>query len=299
MHLAGTFRITALALMLLAASGCSIKMLYNNADRFARWAVNDYIQMTDEQEAYFVAEADALHYWHRTRELPLYADYLESLPAKIDREVDEDGIQEIFDTLYGWWEVVEAKTLPMVTEMLLSLTDEQVARLPERLAEDNEKWSEDESGKSLEEVQESWQKEYGDTMSRFSGRLSREQKAYLEAQSVRYIPQFELWAEYRNRWQGDLLVLLHEKRRDPEQFAEAFAVLSEDRERYYGEELTAVFDANEALATEITAWLLNNLTDRQRERFQEKLGELATAFRELAAEAPEEIPEGGGCLVRC
>ncbi len=294
------FRQLVLALLVLtSASGCSIKMLYNNADRFARWAVNDYIQMTDEQEAYFTAEVDAIHYWHRTKELPLYADYLDSLPTTIDNGVDEAEVQAVFDTFYSWWEVFEAKAMPMVTEMLLSLTDEQVARLPEKLEKDNAEFAEDEFDRPLDEVQAEWRKEYADTLSRFSGRLTKEQKNYLAAQSVRYVPQFELWADYRARWQADLLALLREQRDDPEAFTEAFYAISENRERYYGEELTAVFDANESLATEVTAWLLNNLTDKQRERFYERLGEVATTFRELAAEVPEKVPAGGGCLATC
>ncbi len=285
--------------LLASASGCSIKMMYNNADRFARWAVNDYIQMDDAQEAYFTAEVDAIHYWHRTNELPLYADYIDSLPATFDKELTEDDVQEVFDTFYSWWEVFEAKTLPFVTEMMLSLSDEQVARLPERLEKDNAKFAEDEFDKPLDEVQEEWTKQYSDTMSRFSGRLTKEQRAYLNAQSVRYVPQFELWAEYRERWQADLMDLLQNKRQDPDAFTEAFIAISENRESYYGEELTAVFEVNEQLAREVTAWLINNLTAKQRERFYERIGEMAETFRELAAEAPEEMPPGGGCLATC
>ncbi len=285
--------------LLASASGCSIKMLYNNADRFARWAANDYIQMDDAQEAYFTAEVDAIHYWHRTTELPLYADYLDSLPTTLDKEVTESEVQAVFDTFYGWWEVFEEKTLPFFTEMMMSLSDEQVARLPERLAEDNEAFAEDEFDKSLDDVQADWRKQYVDTLSRFSGRLTRTQKAYLEAQSVRYVPQFELWSEYRARWQADLMDLLRTRRHDPEAFTEAFVALSENRESYYGEELTAVFDSNEKLASEVTAWLINNLTEKQRERFYERIGEMADDFRELAAEVPDEVPVGGSCLVTC
>ena len=290
---------TLVACLLASASGCSIKMLYNNADRFARWAVNDYIQMDEAQEAYFTAEVDAIHYWHRTTELPLYADYLDSLPSRLDQEVSESDVQEVFDTFYAWWEVFEAKTLPFVTEMMLSLSDEQVAGLPERLEKDNDRFAEDEFDKPLDEVQEDWRKQYADTMTRFSGRLTKEQKDYLKAQSVRYVPQFELWADYRARWQADLLDLLRNGRQAPEAFTEAFVAISQNREAYYGEELTAVFETNEQLAREVTAWLINNLTEKQRERFFERIGEMADTFRELAAEAPDEVPAGGGCLVRC
>lgn len=290
-------RLAMLAAVLLLSGGCSIKMLYNNADRFARWAANDYLQMDEAQEAYFTEEVKALHYWHRTQELPLYADYLDALPGNLDNGVDEAEVQSIFDTFYSWWEVLEAKSMPFVTQMMMSLSDEQVARLPERFEQDNREFAEDELDRSVDEIQAEWMRQYADTLSRFSGRLTREQTRYLETQSVRYVPQFELWAEYRERWQRDLLTLLTEKRRDPDHFPDAFARLATSREAYYGEELAAVFDRNEALATEVTAWLLNNLTDKQRQRFNERIGEMAATFRELAAEAPGEVPQGGGCLV--
>jgi len=297
--MAATKRVLMICAVLVFTSGCSIKMMYNNADRLARWAVNDYIKMDDAQEAYFDAEVDAIHYWHRTRELPLYADYLDSLPGNIDNGVSEEEVQDIFDTLYSWWEVLEARAMPMMTEMLLSLSDEQVERLPIRLAKDNEEFGEDEHDRPLDEIQEEWTDGYSSAMSRFSGRLTKEQKAYLAAQSVRYVPQFGLWAEYRQRWQADLLMLLRDKRSDPETFSDEFARLIEGREDYYGEELTAIFDANEQLAREVTAWLLNNLTDKQRERFYTRIGEMSVAFRELSEDVPDEIPVGGGCLVLC
>ena len=285
--------------MLLLASGCSVKMLYNNADRFARWAVSDYIDMTDAQEEYFDAEIDSLHYWHRTHELPLYADYLASLPKTLNGDVSEDNIQKIFDTFYSWWEVFEAEASPMVIEMMLSLNDDQVARLPERLSKDNDEFDEDEDERPLDEVQEEWAKGYADTMSRFSGRLNKAQKAYLSAESVRYVPQFGLWADYRRRWQADLLMLISDKREDPEVFAESYLALTARREDYYGEELTAIFEVNEVLAKEVTAWMFNNLTPKQRERFDTRVNEMATVFRELSEDVPGEIPASGGCLVRC
>jgi hypothetical protein len=213
--------------------------------------------------------------------------------------VDEEEVQSIFDTFYSWWEVFEARALPMMTEMLLSLSDEQVERLPERLRKDNAEFSEDEHDEPLEDIQEEWMRSYSDTMSRFSGRLTREQKDYLLAQSVRYVPQFELWVDYRRRWQLDLMTLVIENRHEPEVFVPRFLALIDGREDYYGEELDAVFETNEQLAREVTAWLFNNLTDKQREKFYTRIGEMATTFRELAAEVPDDIPAGGGCLVRC
>ncbi|MFV2090247.1 MAG: DUF6279 family lipoprotein, partial [Pseudomonadales bacterium] len=269
----------ALCCVVVFASGCSVKFMYNNADRFARWSVSDYIDMDAAQRDYFDEEFGAIMYWHRSEELPRYASYLESLETVLGDDAEPEDVQGVMDTLFSWWDRFEARSINMVTEMLLSLSDEQVEKLPLRLADDNAELSEDEHDQPLEDIQESWWQGYSDTLSRFSGRLTKDQKGYLAAQSVRYVPQFDLWADYRRRWQGDLLVLLHEKRGDPEVFAGEFLELLAQRESYYGEELAAVFDSNEKLARDVTAWLINDFDDKQRERFFNRIGEMAAAFR--------------------
>ena len=285
--------------LLVTGSGCSVKMLYNNMDRLMRWSASDYVDMNDAQREYFEAEIDSILYWHRENELPRYAAYLGSLETKLGEGTDALEVQGVFDTMFSWWDEIEARSMPMLIEIVLSLSDEQAAELPTRFGKDNKEFAEDEDDEPLEKVQETWAKEFAGIFSRFSGKLSREQKAYLAAQSVRYVPQFGLWAEYRRRWQHDLMVLVAEGRGDHEEFAEAFLALLAARESYYGEELTAVFAANKELGREVTAWMINHLTDKQHERFFSGLNELADDFYELAADLPDEVPAGGGCLVRC
>lgn len=285
--------------VLLLAGGCSVKGVYNNADRLARWSVSDYLDMDSAQRDYFDREFAVFMYWHRTTQLPVYAGTLEELEAVTRDGADAAEIQALLDDMFGWWEAIERQGLPMATELMLSLTDAQLARLPEKLAADNEELAEDEAGLSLEEIQEHWWQEYTDGFSRFSGKLSSEQKAHVAAQSVHYIPQMALWTDYRRRWQADLLDLLINGREDPDKFAAAFEDLTKRRKSYYGAELTAVFDANERLARDVGVWLINSLSARQKERFSERLLEYAGLFRELVAEAPAAPPPGGACLVRC
>ncbi|MCB1682845.1 MAG: DUF6279 family lipoprotein [Pseudomonadales bacterium] len=293
------WRILICTAVLLLAGGCSVKSVYNNADRLARWSVSDYLDMDRAQRDYFDQEFAVFMHWHRTTQLPAYAGTLEALEAVTRDGTDSAEIQALFDDMFGWWEAIEQQGLPMVTELMLSLSDAQLARLPEKLAADNEELGEDEAGRSLEEIQEHWWREYTDGFSRFSGKLNSTQKAHVAAQSVHYIPQMALWTDYRRRWQADLLDLLRNEREDPEKFAAAFEALTKLRRSYYGAELTAVFAANERLARDVGVWLINNLNEKQKERFSERLLEYAGLFRELVAEAPVAPPEGGACLVRC
>ena len=295
----GWLRLSVGAVLLIFVSGCSVKMMYNNADRLARWSASDYIDMDKPQREYFDREIESFMYWHRTTQLPEYAQTLTTLEAVTADGTDVEELQSLFDSMFGWWDAIEDRILPTTTEILLSLTDEQVARLPEKLSKDNEELAEDEAGLSLNEIQEHWWREYTDGFSRFSGRLSSKQKAHVAAEAVRYIPQMELWTDYRRRWQTDLLKLVRDGREDPDKFAADFASLTKRRKEYYGAELTAIFDQNEQLARDVGVWLINSFSDKQKARFSEQMLEFAAAFEELVAEAPIQPPPGGGCLVRC
>lgn len=288
----GTLRILVVVLLVISQlSGCGVKLMYNNLDRFARWNMSDYVDLNDQQRAYFDAEVDALLYWHRTHHLPEYADLLELLPTTFSDGADLDEILWISDRMFVWYEQLEARLVPIAVEIMLSLDDQQVSELPQRLERDNLELEEEEAGLDAEAIARRWQREYSDGFKRLVGRLTREQKDYLAAQSIDYIPQYSLWADYRRRWQRDILKLIREGRDDPESFAQAFQALVDARiPVYYGDELTAVFKHNERQYQTVTVWMLNSLTDEQQLRLNERLLELAEDFRELRAEAAPTPP---------
>jgi len=278
------FTVTGLVVVaLVLSSGCSVNYIYNNADRFARWGVSDYLNMNEDQRRYFDAEFAKLHHWHRTNHLPRYSDLLEALPATLADGVDPAEMVAMEHTMLTWAEEMEDRGTPMVIELARSMSDEQVARLAKKLKASNDEIAKPERGKSVESSQARWRDEIVDVFAQFAGRLSKDQQEYLSSQSVRYIPERALWADYRGRWQADLLALL--AARAERGFAERFTELAKNRETYYGAELAYIFDHNEALGKEIAQWLLNNMTERQRERLFERLLKLAVQFRELAAEA--------------
>lgn len=276
-------RLWIVVVVVVLGSGCSVKYVYNNADRFARWGVSDYLNMNEGQRRYFDAEFAKLHDWHRANHLASYSELLEALPATLADGIDVQEMTDLENTMLAWGEEMEVRGTPMVIGLARSMTDEQVARLAKHLEASNEEIAEPERGESLESSQEYWRDEIEDAFARFVGRLNHDQQRYLTSESVRYIPERTLWADYRSRWQADLLALL--TARAEQEFAEQFTRLAKDREAYYGAELTHIFAHNESLSKEVAGWLLNNMTERQRERLFERLHDLAVDFRELAAEA--------------
>ena len=121
-----TRRCACILLLTLANAGCGVGFFYNNLDRVIRWELDGVLAMTADQEAFFEAEFAALWGWHRTHELPRYADDLGRWGERFGGSATPADIDELFATLEGWWLRLEAKGTPFVAEFLRRLDDEQV-----------------------------------------------------------------------------------------------------------------------------------------------------------------------------
>ncbi len=270
------------SMMVFVLPACSMKLMYNNLDRFIRWQVSDYVDLNAEQKKYLNQQVTEILYWHRKNHLPLYSDYFMTLSQQVTDGVSEQNIHAMMDQFFAWGEEIEYRALPMTTQMLASLTDEQVAVLPERLAASNDEWAEEEMEGELEDLQTQWAEDFTDVLERFTGRLQPEQKQYIVRRAAAYQPERVMWAEYRARWQKDLLALL--PHRQQSRFADDFRQLVEARESYYGPEFTRINKANEKLGVETASHVLSNLSERQSQRFSDTLKSWGEDFAELAAQ---------------
>lgn len=274
-------RAGAPVLLAMLVGGCSVKFAYNNADRLLRWQVSEYIDLDREQKAVLSARLDEFMTWHRRTQLPEYADQMYLWSQQLTDQVTPEQIAGIFEQMLQWGERMEDRGLPIAAEIMAGLSDDQVAELGPRLELSNAQIAEPEFGLSEEEAQKSWAREFEDAMERFTGRLDIRQRDYIQRKAAGYQPERVLWAEYRRRWQADLLSLLDQRHND--QFAAAFSELSRAREDYYGEKYTRVSEENIELSREVAAYVLSNLSQRQSDRLQDSLTKLGDDFAELAA----------------
>ncbi len=269
--------------LIICTSGCSVKFAYNNVDRLVRWQMSDYLDLSSDQRKLLDTQLEGLMSWHRREHLPEYAILMESLATQWSDGVSEAQIEALFQQMFVWGEEIEEQGMPTAISLMQSLTDEQVAALPARLEKSNQEFEEDELDVALAEVQEAWADDFADGLERFTGRLQKAQRDYLSLRATAYQPERVLWAEYRRRFQADLVKLLL-KRNEPE-FEAEFRRLAAARESYYGEEYTRVSNQNIALSREIASYVLSNLTEKQSGRLKDALLDLAQDFQELAAKA--------------
>jgi len=276
------FRFAIVALLLTATTGCSIKIFYNNADRYARWQIQDYVDLDREQKVTLTVALKEILAWHRAEHLPLYADQLATFRAQVADDPSAALLADFFGQFELWAYEVQDQFLPPLAELFASLSDEQLARLPEKLQDSNEELLEPEAEGTLAEQQTRWAEELIDAIQRFTGRLNGSQRQSVQRQASDYQPERALWVEYRERWQADFLELLEE--RSVEGFDMRFAQHVDRLESYKSETYKKLSAENETLAYVITASVLGGLSERQSTRLDSRLEDLGQDLMELSAQ---------------
>ena len=102
-------------------------------------------------------------------------------------------IEDLFDHLLFWGEEIEDQSLPLMSDVLLSLDEAQIDHLESQLRSSNEDWLSVEQDESLKENQMVWAEEIEEGLERFTGRLNSDQLSYLEVKSLAYRPERALW----------------------------------------------------------------------------------------------------------
>jgi len=291
-------RAVVLAALALVSSGCGVKTIYNHMDRLILWGVDDLVTLDQTQERYLKSEVDAVLYWHRTTQLPLYARGLERVADQLDRGASLEDLLATEEMVNGWADAIGEQTNPVAAELLYSMKDAQLTELAAGLDANNEKWLKPYRDMNAQERAEKWTKEYVDLLENFTPRLNANERALVQRRSAGYVSDDAAWLDYRKRWQRELLdrVRAHD---GFERFSLEYADMSNHRERWYGDNYQKILDSNASLYRTVTLEILQMLGDERRRKLTAKLRSFAQDFDELAADAPPTPPTVTVCLVSC
>ena len=84
--------LTLIAAVLLL-QGCSIKFWYNRLDWVVPWYVDDYVELSGQQEEQLEKLMLLKTEWHRKNELPRYIAWLDSL----DKDIRNKQVEQRYD----------------------------------------------------------------------------------------------------------------------------------------------------------------------------------------------------------
>jgi hypothetical protein len=265
-----------LVTLLLVASilmmGCSAnRFLYNRADTFVRWVLDDYVDLTAEQQQRFDAGLEALLDWHRRHELPLYRDFIVSSLNALEDGVTIDEAVYISESIEEAANRLQAQFLELLLENAAALSDDQLQAFlteldrqqgeyaEERLTRDDEKYAED-SADSLESLAK-----------RLLGRLNTDQKSVIQRRSIELKRIDRLWHQDRQVWGGQLRAILES--RSPG-WQDKIRNLVDSRSEARTPDYVAGIEHNGDIILALLVDTINSRTERQDRRMRQFLDDL-------------------------
>jgi len=277
-----------LALALIAGlAGCSmVKLGYNNLPEVAYWWLDGYLDFSDAQAPRAREALARVQQWHRTQELPRYAQLLREAEAQVGGEVTAAQVCSLAAQGRDRIEVLSQQTAPALAALAQDMTDEQLEHLAKRQARSNEKFRKEWVSPSLAERREQRVRRLVERFETAYGRLEEPQRAVLrqKVELSTYDPQRAL-AERVAR-QADLRQVMRQIRSLPAASDEARLLAAGLMQRMLDSPDEAHRRRQEAWLSEncaLIAAVHNATTPTQREHASRRLRGWQRDFTELGA----------------
>jgi hypothetical protein len=269
----------------LLASGCVVRVVYNQLDWLALWYVEDYFELDPSQEKQAREMVNRTLRWHRQTQLPRYVDFTQTLLGAVGAPVQPAFIAERYAVAVGLYDDLIRQAVPDLAVLLQSMSDAQVEELFASLAERNEELAEDFSGFDAAERRAKQDKAIIKAFRRFTGRLSPAQEVLVRTRTSRFHDLSDDWLRRREAWQGEFRALLEARATEPAFEARLGALLlqpdqldSPDYRQRAGDNRQAAFG--------LVAAVLDSLDDRQQDHLRGHLKTYADDFAALLRQQP-------------
>lgn len=190
--------------------GCSsTKLAYRYADWGIVWWVEDYVTLTADQKQQLNSDIAQLRQWHCSAELPRYQVWLDELESDVSNNPPDQATVEYHQQqLFSFFPSLLERATPVATNLLSSLSDEQVQELADNMAQSQREMEEEFLADSPEATAEARAERTAERVERWLGELNSNQRDIVRQWSANRGAQTEIWLQGRRNWQLALLEIL-------------------------------------------------------------------------------------------
>lgn len=274
-------------LMAFLLSACGlVRTGYDQLDTISYWWLNRYLDFNDVQAREVKADLKAWHAWHRSTQLPAYADILAELQLMAKNDVSPAAACDVIAKTRDRFETLLFQAAPQAATLALSLEPANMKRLRKKFSEEDKQWREKWLDIAPDKLAEDRLDEWSDRSEFFYGRLNAAQKQAIRDAIARSALDPKISWMLRQKRQEDILATLEKIRKSKPSASMAEAEIRALIERSLHPEDPIGAEMRRNLLNEacVNAAAMHQLaTPAQRKRAQEKLAGLEQDFRKLAA----------------
>ncbi|BBN82225.1 hypothetical protein PA25_22100 [Pseudoalteromonas sp. A25] len=264
------FILTALLFM----AGCSTKFVYKNLDWLTYWYVDDYISLSDEQEARFDEHLLTWLDWHKAQELDTYIMQLNEIKTDVlAGSINAERVAYHQRKMQAHWYRLRDKVAPDLAAMAPLLSKAQVDELFDALAESEAESMEKRQKRSEQKRKKRWLKSRNSNLERWLGSVSDEQQSLIAQLFEQQLSTADLWYTYRATYQTELKTLFEQPNRDASFVSDLQRLLTQP-EQFRPAALQERILHNKQAEYQFLANVYDSLSDKQRTHLIAQLDEL-------------------------
>ncbi len=271
----------AVLVISVSTSGCTTKLAYDFLDWGLYWELKDYVKFTRDQRLLVKDEISQLIDWHRSEELPQYADQLEKLSKELKSGITVEQLEESYNNLRDSWQRIVIKTLPAAVDIISNLNDEQVndffEMLIEKEGDDAKKIEKGTNARTLKKREAYVSKKIVGVI----GKLNEDQKSLIAQWALSMKPTKELSLAQAIQWRTRMQTVLAE-RHNEQQLENNLMVLFANPDQLRSASYRRVIEKNKRLIMQLLFDLNQTLTNQQRSKLVKKLKSYINDFRDLS-----------------
>lgn len=271
--------------VLLALGGCTARLVYDRLDTLAAWWVEDYLELEAAQRDRLRDVLERQLDWHRSTQLPAYADALDRLQADAARPLGRERIAALRADADRWWTDAVANGLGDGAAFLAALDDAQIDGMFAEFAREDAKLAKKQAARTPERRLQERTKRVVRSFERWTGPLEASQRERIAAGLAAAEPLDAEWLANRARWREQLRAALS-RRADAPAFRTELERLFLRPETAWTPDYRAALARNRDTYVAMVADVDASLTPKQRAQLRERLGEWVADLRALQASRP-------------
>jgi len=195
--------------VLVLLGGCSaVRIGYNQAPTLAWWWLDGYMDFDAEQSPKVKEALNQWFAWHRTTQLPDYANLLAAAQLQVLQPATPQQVCRWADDLRARLAAAFAQGVPMAAELLPALRPEQLAHLEGRYRKSNRDFEDDFLQQEADERLKAAVKRTVDRAELLYGRLDERQRQVISAGVAASPFDPAAWFVERQEVQGETLQTL-------------------------------------------------------------------------------------------
>ncbi len=268
-----------LLILCVALVGCSTQFIYRNIDWFVIDYLEDYVDLTDQQEKMISDSVAHLSQWHRQVEIPKYVAHIDQLLTMDPSQFSLEEFHRQRRIITSYTQNLLRKAEPDIERITALMSDKQVDELMSSVRQRHSKFKQKFAPMSDEQIRKYYYEQISDNLEDWLGELTDKQRQLLkEWKSEMKVTKPE-WIDQQTRMRIELKTLLA-RRLDHDYFSRQFETMLLEPESFFSAELKTKNAYNQALSARYLVDIIRAMTPKQTEHVRSELND----WKEMALE---------------